>query len=113
MYQTKNGYTPSRGDIVWVNFDPALGSEIKKRRPGLVISKDEYNQTTGFCVIVPITSTDRPPFIKIENSKTTGFVNPQQGRWIDFTIEGRNVTFKERSTPETLAKTLQAVRMYL
>lgn len=26
-----------RGDIYWINFDPAIGSEIKKIRPALIV----------------------------------------------------------------------------
>ena len=44
-------------DIVWVNFDPSSGNEIKKRRPGLVVSRYEFNRSTLFAVICPITST--------------------------------------------------------
>ncbi|EAA0246186.1 type II toxin-antitoxin system PemK/MazF family toxin, partial [Listeria monocytogenes] len=30
-------YIPKKGDIVWIDFDPAAGKEIQKRRPGLVV----------------------------------------------------------------------------
>ncbi|NCC29957.1 MAG: type II toxin-antitoxin system PemK/MazF family toxin [Gammaproteobacteria bacterium] len=32
-----------RGDVYWVNLDPALGTEIKKTRPALVVSPDDMN----------------------------------------------------------------------
>lgn len=31
---------PKRGEVWLVNFDPALGSEIRKFRPALVVSVD-------------------------------------------------------------------------
>lgn len=54
-----------RGDIVWVDFDPARGSEANKRRPAVVVSNDGANRTAqsldrGVVTVVPVTSqTDR------------------------------------------------------
>ncbi|NTP83644.1 type II toxin-antitoxin system PemK/MazF family toxin [Enterococcus faecium] len=50
-------YIPKKGDIVWIYFDPSVGKEIQKRRPGLVVSRYEFNRKTMFSVICPITST--------------------------------------------------------
>ncbi|EGG49937.1 toxin-antitoxin system, toxin component, MazF family, partial [Enterococcus faecalis TX1467] len=46
-------YIPKKGDIVWIDFDPAAGKEIQKRRPGLVVSRYEFNRKTMFAVICP------------------------------------------------------------
>jgi mRNA interferase MazF len=45
--------------IVIVNLDPTIGSEIKKTRPCLVISPDEMNANLRTIVIAPITSSKR------------------------------------------------------
>lgn len=47
---------PHRGDIYWVTLDPALGSEIRKTRPALVISNDSCNAHGARVVVLPITS---------------------------------------------------------
>ena len=47
---------PRRGDIYWVTLDPALGSEIRKTRPALVISNDSCNAYGARVVVLPITS---------------------------------------------------------
>ena len=44
-------YIPKKGDIVWIDFDPSAGKEIQKRRPGLVVSRYEFNRKTMFAVI--------------------------------------------------------------
>ena len=49
-------YVPSRGDIVWLEFNPQAGHEQSGRRPALVISPKEYNQTVGLALFCPITS---------------------------------------------------------
>lgn len=47
---------PKRGEIWLVSLDPTKGREIKKTRPCLVISRDEYNRLADILTIVPITS---------------------------------------------------------
>lgn len=46
-----------RGEVWWVNFDPAVGSEVKKRRPAVIVSNDDANAHLGRVVVVPLTSS--------------------------------------------------------
>jgi mRNA interferase MazF len=49
-----------RGDVWWVEFDPAIGSEIGKRRPAVIVSNDAANRNLSRVVVIPLTSnTDR------------------------------------------------------
>ena len=45
-----------RGEIWWVEFDPAVGSEIRKTRPAVIISNDAANRNLARLVVVPLTS---------------------------------------------------------
>jgi mRNA interferase MazF len=45
-----------RGEVWWVEFDPAVGSEIRKTRPGVVVSNDAANRNLARVVVVPLTS---------------------------------------------------------
>lgn len=45
-----------RGDIWLVTFDPALGHEIQKTRPALVIQNDVGNQYSPLTIVAAITS---------------------------------------------------------
>jgi mRNA interferase MazF len=45
-----------RGEVWWVEFDPALGSEIKKTRPAVIVSNDAANRNLARVVVVPLTS---------------------------------------------------------
>ena len=65
-------YIPSKGDIVWLNFDPSSGKEIQKRRPALVVSRDKFNNHTGFTVLCPITSTIRRSPMRYQLPETIG-----------------------------------------
>jgi mRNA interferase MazF len=45
-----------RGEVWWVAFDPAVGSEIRKTRPAVIISNDSANRNLARVVVVPVTS---------------------------------------------------------
>lgn len=47
---------PRRGEIYWIALDPAIGSEIRKTRPAVVISNDSCNRYGSRVVILPLTS---------------------------------------------------------
>lgn len=53
----------NRGDVYWVNLDPAVGSEIRKLRPCVLISATPINQARGTVVVVPLSTAAkiRPP----------------------------------------------------
>jgi mRNA interferase MazF len=46
--------------VVIVNLDPTIGSEIKKTRPCVIISPDEMNRPLATVIIAPVTSQSRP-----------------------------------------------------
>ncbi len=45
-----------RGEVWWVEFDPAVGSEIRKTRPAVIVSNDAANRHLARVVVVPVTS---------------------------------------------------------
>ena len=60
---SKRTYHPARGDLIEMNFQPASGREIDKRRPAIVLSPLEYNRKTGLCLAVPLSGDLTPgPF---------------------------------------------------
>ncbi|MGZ3580377.1 MAG: type II toxin-antitoxin system PemK/MazF family toxin [Syntrophales bacterium] len=50
----------SRGDIYWVNLDPTVGSEIRKKRPCVLIGATPINEARRTVVIVPLSSAGKP-----------------------------------------------------
>ena len=71
--------------IVLVNLDPSLGSEIQKTRPCVIISPNEINDNLRTVVIAPMTSTSRkyPTRVKIKHNNQEGWVVIDQIRTID------------------------------
>jgi mRNA interferase MazF len=47
---------PRRGEVYLVGFDPALGAEIKKTRPALVLQNDIGNRHSSTTIVAAITS---------------------------------------------------------
>ena len=100
-------YIPRKGDFVVLTFDPQSGHEQKGRRPGLVISNNLFNKSTGLALVCPLTNTDRriPFHIKVpQDSSLTGLVMVDQVKSVDF--EARKAAYVEKAPPDLLADVL-------
>jgi len=47
---------PKRGEVFLVIFDPAVGTEIKKMRPALIIQNDISNEYSPITIVAAITA---------------------------------------------------------
>jgi len=76
---------PRRDEVWLVSLDPALGSEIQKTRPALVVSPDEANQYLQTVVVAPMTTTVRPypTRVAVTFQKKRGQVALDQIRAVD------------------------------
>ena len=71
--------------IVLINLDPTVGSEIKKTRPCVIISPDEMNKYLQTIVVAPMTSSDKsyPTRVEVFHNKTKGQIALDQIRTVD------------------------------
>lgn len=49
-----------RGDIYWVDLNPTIGSEIKKKRPCVLIGATPINKARRTVVVIPLSSAGEP-----------------------------------------------------
>ena len=75
----------SQYQIILVNLDPTLGSEIKKTRPCIVISPNEMNLFLNMVVIAPMTTSSKnyPTRIEVKHDNKIGWIVLDQIRTID------------------------------
>ena len=79
-------YIPDRFDIIYLDLDPQLGTEINKRRPCLVMSTAGFNQKSRKAFICPITSAlpRSAAHIIFEGQKIKGTILVDQLRSLDW-----------------------------
>ncbi len=77
----------NRFDVYLINLDPAVGSEIQKTRPCLIISPDEMNRHIRTIIVAPMTTAgkDYPTRISCKFKKKKGQIVLDQIRTIDKT----------------------------
>ena len=71
--------------IILVNLDPTIGSEIKKTRPCVIISPDEMNRHLRTVVIAPMTTQSKnyPTRIEVKHTTKSGWIVIDQIHTID------------------------------
>jgi mRNA interferase MazF len=72
-------------EIVLVNLDPTIGSEIKKTRPCVIISPNEMNKYLETIVLAPMTTTSKkyPTRIEVKHDSKIGWIVIDQIRTVD------------------------------
>jgi mRNA interferase MazF len=66
-------WVPDRRDMIWIDFSPQVGSEMKDEHPMLVLSPKVFNERTNLVIGLPMThaiSNESNPFaIKFKSLK--------------------------------------------
>jgi mRNA interferase MazF len=72
-------------EIVLVNLDPTMGSEMRKTRPCVVLSPNEMNKFLQTIVVAPMTSTSKPypTRVEVRHKSTNGWIAIDRIRTID------------------------------
>lgn len=118
MSKSTAGNSFQRGDIVWVDFDPSVGTELQKRRPALVVSSANYHQVFPKQIqIVPITSGGVAARIAgftvalDARTTTTGVVRCDAGQTFD--PVARRAVFAERAPDDVVEEVIDILASLL
>jgi mRNA interferase MazF len=107
-------YFPKQGDIVIVDFSPQTGHEQKGRRPGLIVSNDQFHKRVNMALLCPITNTTNgfPTHIALdERTNTTGEIMCEQVKCLD--IKARNVSYKEAVPEDILNEAIDLICSFI
>ena len=102
-------YVPSRGDVVWLEFNPQAGHEQAGRRPAFVLSPAIYNRKVGLALFCPITNKSKGYPFEVDvpdGLEVTGTILADQIKNLDW--KARNASFicklPDDVTEQVLAK---------
>jgi Growth inhibitor len=105
-------YTPQKGDIIEMDFNPTKGHEQSGKRPALIISNEAYYRRTKLIIVCPISNTpnDFPMHIKLGGGiKTTGSILTQHIRTVD--PAARQIAFVETIPPELTEQAIKNIEL--
>jgi mRNA interferase MazF len=99
-----------RGEIWLAALDPAIGSEIRKTRPCVIVSPAEMHDYLRTVVVAPMTTGSRPaPFrIPVTFGGKTGLILLDQIRTLDKTRLAKRLG---AVTPKTLSAALATLQV--
>jgi len=104
---------PKRGDVYWVNLDPTVGTEIKKKRPCVIVSPNVANEVASRVIILPITSSAENVYkfqVLIEVNGKRGKILTEQIRTVDKVRLSSKITTLD---DDTIAAMEQALKISL
>lgn len=118
MAKVSSRFFPKRGELWLVNFDPTIGSEVKKTRPALIVQNDVANHYSPVTIVAALSSQFAEPIypteVLIEPSESglpkRSVVLANQVRTVD---KQRLVKKLGKLKPETMSKVNRALEISL
>lgn len=101
----------NRFDVYLVNLDPAVGSEIQKTRPALIISPDEINHNIRTVIIAPMTTRGRayPTRVTCRFQNKEGQIVLDQIRTVDKIRLVKRISRVDEDVQQQVLNALQAL----
>ncbi len=69
----RGAWVPDRGEIIWINYNPQSGREMRDMHPMLVLSPKKFNDRTGIVIGLPMTTAEynstNPFAVKFQGQK--------------------------------------------
>jgi mRNA interferase MazF len=103
-----SGWVPDRRDIIWIDFNPQAGREMKDKHPMLVLSNKLFNERTSLVIGLPMTtsaSNDTNPFAVrfVGSHSVVAYVLAHQPKSLDWRQRGAKPHPWKQATPAVFA----------
>ncbi|MEO5737674.1 MAG: type II toxin-antitoxin system PemK/MazF family toxin [Variovorax sp.] len=107
-------WVPGRGDIIWIDFNPQAGREMREPHPMLVLSPSTFNDRTSIVIGLPMTTAaynDTNPFaIRFTGAKgVVSYVLAHQPKSFDWRARGARAHPSKRASPEILREACETL----
>lgn len=105
---------PSKGDLVYMQFNPQSGHEQSGKRPAIVLSPQSFNKVTHFAVVCPITRQKKGYPFEVElpdGSPIDGVVLTDQEKSIDW--QSRDMNVVGQATEEVVQECIELIHTFL
>ena len=118
MIAVETVWVPDRRDIIWIDFNPHAGKEMKDRHPMLVLSPKAFNDRTSIVIGLPMTTAkfnDTNPFA-IEFAGPQGiesYVLAHQPKSFDWRVRGAKAHPWKQVTPSVFASSCETLNQII
>jgi mRNA interferase MazF len=105
-------YAPSRGDVIWLQFDPQRGHEQRGLRLAFTVSPRAYNDKVGLGLFCPITTQVKGYPFEVafpDSCRAQGVVLADQVKSLDYAA--RRARLFERAPDDVVEEVLAKIRV--
>ncbi len=103
----------NRGEVWWVNFEPSIGGEIRKRRPAVIVSNDASNKYLNRVQVVPLSSQTQKIFPSEAKVTLRGRVSKAMADQVATVSKARLISRSGRLSRSDLRLVEKALRIQL
>jgi mRNA interferase MazF len=115
----RKNWAPDRGNIIWIDFNPQSGREMRDMHPMLVLSPISFNERTGIVIGLPMTTADynatNPFAIQFKDKKRgrISYVLTHQPKSFDWRQRGAKIHPLKQAPPEMLTESCELLNQII